>query len=227
MATKFTTNLQNNMNNFWQKLNKPIFVLAPMADVTDCVFREIINKYGKPDVFWTEFLSSDGAFFDTATHANESAGTVTGATIIATLVAAELVFRAQTKPNGQPLGIRPDRILSPPGYDRVFMAAMNSTFVVGSTHEPAANVFAGNYKVFSSDYLVDTTKTGWSAVKWYFLANPSVLAMIETVFLNGREAPVIETSDTAFNTLGIQMRGYHDFGVNLQEYRAAVQGAGA
>lgn len=31
-----------------------------MADVTDCAFREIINKYGKPDVFWTEFVSADG-----------------------------------------------------------------------------------------------------------------------------------------------------------------------
>lgn len=45
---------------FWGKLNKPIFVLAPMADVTDCVFRKIICKYGKPDVFWTEFVSADG-----------------------------------------------------------------------------------------------------------------------------------------------------------------------
>ncbi len=35
-------------------------VLAPMADVTDCAFRKIINKYGKPDVFWTEFVSADG-----------------------------------------------------------------------------------------------------------------------------------------------------------------------
>jgi tRNA-dihydrouridine synthase len=31
-----------------------------MADVTDCAFRKIINKYGKPDVFWTEFVSADG-----------------------------------------------------------------------------------------------------------------------------------------------------------------------
>jgi nifR3 family TIM-barrel protein len=45
---------------FWAKLKKPIFVLAPMADVTDCAFRQIINKYGKPDVFWTEFVSADG-----------------------------------------------------------------------------------------------------------------------------------------------------------------------
>ena len=48
------------MLGFWQKLNKPIFVLAPMADVTDAAFRRIIAKYGKPDVMWTEFVSADG-----------------------------------------------------------------------------------------------------------------------------------------------------------------------
>lgn len=48
------------MKNFWKNLPKPIYVLAPMADVTDCAFRQIINKYGKPDVFWTEFVSADG-----------------------------------------------------------------------------------------------------------------------------------------------------------------------
>jgi nifR3 family TIM-barrel protein len=47
-------------NNFWQELKKPIFVLAPMANVTDAAFRFIIAKYGKPDVMWTEFVSADG-----------------------------------------------------------------------------------------------------------------------------------------------------------------------
>ncbi|MBX4191410.1 MAG: tRNA-dihydrouridine synthase [Candidatus Doudnabacteria bacterium] len=45
---------------FWEKLKKPIFVLAPMANVTDAAFRHMIAKYGKPDVFWTEFVSVDG-----------------------------------------------------------------------------------------------------------------------------------------------------------------------
>jgi nifR3 family TIM-barrel protein len=45
---------------FWEKIKKPVFVLAPMADVTDCAFRQVITKYGKPDVFWTEFVSADG-----------------------------------------------------------------------------------------------------------------------------------------------------------------------
>jgi nifR3 family TIM-barrel protein len=48
--------------NFWRHLQKPILVLAPMADVTDAAFRRIIAKYGKPDVLWTEFVSADGLF---------------------------------------------------------------------------------------------------------------------------------------------------------------------
>ncbi|MFA6251023.1 MAG: tRNA-dihydrouridine synthase [Candidatus Paceibacterota bacterium] len=48
------------MKSFWEKLPKPFFCLAPMADVTDSAFRRIICKYGKPDVFWTEFVSADG-----------------------------------------------------------------------------------------------------------------------------------------------------------------------
>ena len=33
-----------------------------MADVTDPAFRRIIAKHGKPDLFWTEFVSADGLF---------------------------------------------------------------------------------------------------------------------------------------------------------------------
>jgi nifR3 family TIM-barrel protein len=46
--------------NFWEKLNKPFFCLAPMLDVTDAPFRAMFAKYGKPDVLWTEFVSADG-----------------------------------------------------------------------------------------------------------------------------------------------------------------------
>ncbi len=46
--------------NFWKTLPRPFFVLAPMANVTDSVFRRLIAKYGKPDVMWTEFVSADG-----------------------------------------------------------------------------------------------------------------------------------------------------------------------
>ena len=46
--------------DFWANLPKPLLCLAPMADVTDCAFRQIIAKYGRPDVFFTEFVSAEG-----------------------------------------------------------------------------------------------------------------------------------------------------------------------
>ena len=55
------------MTTFWDTTKKhaddigrPILVLAPMADVTDAAFRHVIAAQGKPDVFWTEFVSADG-----------------------------------------------------------------------------------------------------------------------------------------------------------------------
>jgi nifR3 family TIM-barrel protein len=48
------------MEGFWKKLTRPFFVLAPLANVTDAAFRRVIAEKGKPDVFWTEFVSADG-----------------------------------------------------------------------------------------------------------------------------------------------------------------------
>ncbi|HEY4963556.1 MAG TPA: tRNA-dihydrouridine synthase [Candidatus Saccharimonadales bacterium] len=42
------------------KLKKPIFILAPMYDVTDTVFRQIIADLAPPDLFFTEFVNVDG-----------------------------------------------------------------------------------------------------------------------------------------------------------------------
>ena len=49
---------------FWEKLDRPIMILAPMANVTDWAFRDIVTSCGKPDVFYTEFLSCDGILHD-------------------------------------------------------------------------------------------------------------------------------------------------------------------
>lgn len=60
------------IKGFWEDVKKkvgsePFFVMAPLADVTDVAFREIIAKYsrmgkkgGGPAVLWTEFVSADG-----------------------------------------------------------------------------------------------------------------------------------------------------------------------
>jgi len=51
------------MANFWQQLSKPFFALAPMEDVTDTVFREVVAGMADPaflQVLYTEFASVDG-----------------------------------------------------------------------------------------------------------------------------------------------------------------------
>jgi nifR3 family TIM-barrel protein len=50
------------MESFWSKLKKPLYVLAPMADVTDAAYRAMIAERGKPSVTWTEFVSADGLY---------------------------------------------------------------------------------------------------------------------------------------------------------------------
>jgi tRNA-dihydrouridine synthase len=48
------------MDSFWFSLDRPFFVLAPMEDVTDTVFRHMVARCAKPDVWFTEFTSCDG-----------------------------------------------------------------------------------------------------------------------------------------------------------------------
>lgn len=58
---KSSSSLQQNLN-IWKDLKamtRPFFCLAPMYDVTDSVFRDIICKTAKPDLFFTEFVSCD------------------------------------------------------------------------------------------------------------------------------------------------------------------------
>lgn len=175
------------------------------------------------EVFWTEWLSGDGGFF-----AYTSSGAMSAANVLTALAAAEAKFFDMTKPNGTPLGITPNVILAPNGTWRTVRNALASGVVTGgSTTVPAANSFVNEYTIARSAFLSNSAFTGYSAVKWYLCVVRPGFAPIQTAFLNGQRAPMIESASAAFDTLGIQMRGVHDFGVNLFEARAAVQGSGA
>ena len=41
----------------WDELKRPFLILAPMEGVTDIVFRQVIAKAGRPDLFFTEFTN--------------------------------------------------------------------------------------------------------------------------------------------------------------------------
>lgn len=49
--------------NFWKSISAPIYALAPMEDVTDTVFREVVLSVSQPqqlNVVFTEFCATDG-----------------------------------------------------------------------------------------------------------------------------------------------------------------------
>ena len=48
------------MNNFWENLERPFFVLAPMEAVTDVIFRHVVARAGAPDVWFSEFTNATG-----------------------------------------------------------------------------------------------------------------------------------------------------------------------
>ncbi len=60
------------MNNFWNDLPKPFFILAPMEAVTDVVFRHVVAKAGRPDIFFTEFTNAASYCSPKGSHSTRS-----------------------------------------------------------------------------------------------------------------------------------------------------------
>lgn len=166
------------------------------------------------DVFWADFVD-DSAFF-TSGRGNLSAGSL--ALNLANLKALATKYRKLKDPDGNPVAVEPRILLVPVDLELAAAEIMGSTLIQsGNTSgQPDRNVLAGRYQVVASTYLTNTTD-------YYLLASPADLPVMEVAFLNGVQSPVVETAEADFNTLGVQMRGYFDFGVAKAEYLAGVK----
>ncbi len=182
------------------------------------------------EAVWSLWLrnptQADGKAFFHADHNNYGEGADTALSIDG-LTAAEILFAQQVKPNGKPLGIMPSLLLVPPGLKVAAEMLMKSLQLNETTTtnkaKPATNPHAGKFDVVSSVYLSNTSFTNASNKAWYLLADPNRLSAIEVAFLNGVDRPTVEKTDADFSTLGVQFRGYIDFGVREQDHRGAVK----
>jgi len=178
------------------------------------------------DVFWTTFLANS-AFF-TAGNNNFISGASTALSIDG-LTEGEVTFMDQVDGDGKPIGIMPAILLVPTALSAVgsqLFKSMELRDTTASTKYPVSNPHQGKFRVEVSRYLSNAQYTGNSAKAWYLLAEATDLPVIEVAFLNGQESPTIETAEADFNVLGVQMRGYHDFGVALQDHRGGVKSKG-
>ncbi|MEX2388786.1 MAG: hypothetical protein WD534_12985 [Phycisphaeraceae bacterium] len=178
------------------------------------------------DVFWTEFLDN-GTFF-AAGNNNYLDGADTKLSIDG-LTKAEVAFLDQVDSDGKPIGVMPAMALVPTSLSAIGTTLWKSLEVRdpgSSTKYPIANPHAGKFRVEVSRYLANSIYSGASDKAWYLLAEPNDLSVIEVAFLNGQESPTIETAEADFNVLGVQMRGYHDFGVAKQDPRGGTKSKG-
>lgn len=165
--------------------------------------------------FWTEFQASNATYFERATAGAGNALSLTS------LKAAVSAYRKVTDADGSPLSVAPAMLLLPPELEIAGAELMGSALIHGTSGAaPSTNVLAGRYQVVSSVYLS-------SASTWWLVANPGDLNAMEVLFLNGNRNPVVEQAEADFDTLGIQVRGYFDFGVAKGEPKSCYRMATA
>jgi len=145
------------------------------------------------------------------------------------LSAAIILMRNQQDADGMSLDIRPQTLVVPPALEmtarQLLRSAENQRDVSvdnQGTRNPIADLVA-NLEV--EPRLSNTEFSGASAKKWFLFSSP-VNASILVAFLDGRSTPTIESSETDFNTLGMQWRVYHDYGCALGDTRASVMSTG-
>ena len=199
-------------------------------------FNDLRNRLGMGaaiklnKVFWTAWLAAVNAgTFWTAPRGNYQTGatTVLGET---GLNKAVKLFRDASGPDNNLLGLEPEILLSGSDLEatnRKLYTSQEMRDTTANTKTMVNNIYFNRFKPVIVPELSNAAYTGSSATQWFLLCNPAILASAAMCFLGGQQAPTIESTDADFNTLGIQSRGYHDFGVTMSEYRASVHSVGA
>jgi len=183
------------------------------------------------NVFWTAFVNNSTFFTTTRTNY------ITGATSnLATdgvgIGLGVTAFRKMTSPTADGnkrvgAGMRPEILLVPPELEHTASKLYADDRLNTGSANGEANIFAGKYRPVVAWQLSDSAYTGYSTTAWYLLANPSQMPTVVVSFLNGVETPTVESADAEFSTLGIEFRGYHDFGVDMAEYLGGLKSKGA
>jgi phage major head subunit gpT-like protein len=203
--------------------------MGAFDDLRNRVGRGSAKRLGK--VFWTKFVNNSTFFTTARTNYFEGATSNLGTDGVGLGLGVK-AFRNMKTPaaDGEKAigagGGRPEILLVPPTLESIaeqLYQARNLTAVKASD----ANIYAGKYKPVIAWQLEDSDYTGYSTTAWYLLASPSYLPTMVVSFLNGQETPTVESADADFDTLGIQFRGYHDFGCDQAEYLGGVKSKGA
>ena len=170
-------------------------------------------------VFWTLF-QADTDFFKTA---NNNVVTAAGALDASSLAKLVKAFRKQTDVNGDILGYEPRILLVPAALEVEAQKLYDDAEIRDTTASKqylTGNPWRGKFTPVASAYLT-------SDDDYYLLADPTIAATMQVAFLNGQQAPVVESNPTNFDTFGISYRGKFSFGVAFMDTKAGIKGVKA
>jgi phage major head subunit gpT-like protein len=185
------------------------------------------------EVFWTAFLNNSSFF--TSGRGNYITGATS--TLLTDMVGLQLALTAfdalrtptadGSKKIGNRTGGSPSMLLVPPELHTAADVIFKNSNLGSGTTNSNANIYAGKYRPVKVTQLSDSNFTGYSSTAWYLLRPKEVLAPMVVSFLNGVESPTVESAEASFDQLGIDFRGYHDFGADQAEYLCGVKSKGA
>lgn len=162
-------------------------------------------------------------------HAN-NANLLTGggsALSVSGIAAAVKAFREFKDGQNEAIMVEPRFIAVPPALEGTANDIFKfSQLVGGSSTVVNGNRYAGTFPVVVVPHL-GSALGGGSDTAWYLFADPADVPAFDVAYLRGQRAPVIESSEADFDTLGMKQRGYFDFGVRSQDPRGAVKNNGA
>ena len=170
-------------------------------------------------VFCTLF-QADTDFFKSANNNIVASAGALNADSLAKLVKA---FRKQTDVNGDILGYEPRILLVPAALEVEAQKLYSDAEIRDTTASKSyltGNPWRSKFVPVASAYLT-------SDDDYYLLADPTIAATMQVAFLNGQQAPVVESNPTNFDTFGISYRGKFSFGVAFMDTKAGIKGVKA
>lgn len=187
--------------------------------------------------FWKMVLGNAGSFFS---EGNKNLLTGTDyALSIDGLTGAVAKFRHRVKGDGAPVLLTPKLLVTGSSLevtaDELYTETNVDVTTTANKPKIAANKHKGKYRPVATPYIDNTdildrqgkAISGQSDTLYFLLADPAVRSAFVCATLNGQATPTIESDESAFNTLGMQWRGYHDFGFGFEEPEAVLMVTGA
>lgn len=161
-------------------------------------------------------MADTNPLFD-ASHSNLGAG---GALSVAVIEENRVVMASQTDESGNEiLDLRPSVLVIPVGLGGQARVINDAQYDVDTAGDLTPNKVRG---LFSK--VVDTARM--SGTRHYLFADPMIAPTIEVAFLDGQQAPYLESKE-GWRIDGVEWKVRLDYAVGAVDYRGAVTDAGA